>query len=117
MIFYTESAGIAINITTSVVALLLIAFSVYKMTKRDEGDAAKSIWIRFALIVIVQLLTVLAAIGAVLLVGVIIDAMGLSECWYSEEWLLFGLYFCPLFCILGLFPAIFIHWTRNKVIG
>ena len=115
MVFYTESTGIAINIVVSISALVAICVSVFLITKSKSADSPKVIYLRFLLILGVQILTVLAAVGVTILIAVIVDALGLSQSWYSGEWIIFGLYFCPIFCVLGLFQANFINWTKRKV--
>ncbi|XP_037942264.1 endoplasmic reticulum metallopeptidase 1-like [Teleopsis dalmanni] len=113
MIFYKESTGIAINITSSVCALIAICVSIYMTTKEKYIESAKHVYMKFSIIIAVQILTVSVAMGVTILIGVIVDTMGLTQAWYSEEWLIFGLYFCPMFFTLSMIPALYIHWTKK----
>ncbi|XP_037954984.1 endoplasmic reticulum metallopeptidase 1 [Teleopsis dalmanni] len=113
MIFYKESTGIAINITSSVCALIAICVSIYMTTKEKYIESAKHVYMKFSIIIAVQILAVSVAMGVTILIGVIVDAMGLTQAWYSEEWLIFGLYFCPMFFTLSMIPALYIHWTKK----
>lgn len=71
---------------------------------------------QFFAIMLVQLVTVAAAVGLTMLVAVIVDALGLTQSWYSETWLMFGLYFCPMFFAMTFVPAAYIQWNKQKVI-
>ncbi|XP_034654193.1 endoplasmic reticulum metallopeptidase 1 [Drosophila subobscura] len=114
MLTYTESVSIAINVTVCVLSLLCIGISLYLMSVDDGADALKAIFVRFGIIFLVQLGTVLAACGLTILVAVFMQAVGLSESWYYGHWMIFGLYFCTLFFVLGLLPAIYIGWTKRR---
>ncbi|XP_054738883.1 endoplasmic reticulum metallopeptidase 1 [Anastrepha obliqua] len=113
IICYTEDAGIVINITTSVCAIVAIFVSVWLMSRDDDADAAKRVFIRFLAILAVQIVTILVAVALPLLIALAITGIDASECWYSESWLLFGLYFCPTFFAMGLLPALYIRWTQE----
>ncbi|XP_017474392.1 PREDICTED: endoplasmic reticulum metallopeptidase 1-like isoform X1 [Rhagoletis zephyria] len=114
VIFYTEQTGVIINITTSVCAVFIICISVYLMSRDDGADTIKQVFIRFSTIVGVQIVTTLVAGGLTFLIAVAIDGIGASECWYSETWLIFGLYFCPMFFAMTLLPAVYMHCTKER---
>ncbi|XP_017474395.1 PREDICTED: endoplasmic reticulum metallopeptidase 1-like isoform X2 [Rhagoletis zephyria] len=115
VIFYTEQTGVIINITTSVCAVFIICISVYLMSRDDGADTIKQVFIRFSTIVGVQIVTTLVAGGLTFLIAVAIDGIGASECWYSETWLIFGLYFCPMFFAMTLLPAVYMHCTKERL--
>lgn len=111
---YSEATGVTINIITSVSALLATSVSIYRMTSKKVAQRSRSVYLRFCAILLVQILTVVAAAGASLLMAVIVEASGLSLCWYSAEWIIFGLYYCPIFCVMGIIPALYIQWTEKN---
>ncbi|CAD7014588.1 unnamed protein product [Ceratitis capitata] len=113
MIFYTEDTGIILNITISVCAIVVILSSVFLMTRATDADSIKRVVIRFITIFGVQIATIAVAVGLTFLIAVAIDGIGASECWYSETWLIFGLYFCPMFFVMTFIPAIYIRWTKE----
>ncbi|XP_065367160.1 endoplasmic reticulum metallopeptidase 1 [Calliphora vicina] len=115
LVSYTETTGIIINSIVCCCAVIFIGISLYliaKVTEKEGGDS-KSVYIKCLFIFAVQVVTVLAAVGLTLLIAVIMDALGLTQCWYSEEWLIFGLYFCPMFFAMTMMPALYIQWTKK----
>lgn len=73
-------------------------------------DAAKEL----GLIIIIQALTLATGLGVLLLLAVIYDAANRSMTWFSNPWLLFGIYICPMFFCLGIGPSLYIMF-RKKV--
>lgn len=57
--------------------------------------------------------TVMLAMGVTLLIAVFMDAIGLSMAWFSQPWMIFGLYFCPMFFVMGILPAIYFSRTKE----
>lgn len=55
-----------------------------------------------------QLLTQLIAAGIVYALAIVYDLSGRSMSWYSNHWLVAGIYLCPLFFLLGSGPALYI---------
>lgn len=51
--------------------------------------------------------------GVTLLIAVFMDAIGLSMAWFSQPWMIFGLYFCPMFFVMGILPAIYFSRTKE----
>ncbi len=80
------------------------------LTELSVTDAAKELgWI-----VIVQALCIGVGLGLLLVLAVIYDAAYRSMSWFSNPWLLFGIYVCPLFFCLGIGPSLYIMF-RKKV--
>lgn len=115
MIFYTEDTGVILNITFSICAVIAILAAVFLMSRADDADTTKRVFIRFLTILVIQIITIATAVGLAMLVAVTIDGIGASECWYSEPWLIFGIYFCPIFFTMCMLPAIYIRWTKEGV--
>lgn len=112
LVFYSEEDGIIINVIVSLCALISIGLSIWATKKNTEMEW-KQILIDFAIIFGLQLLTVIIAFGVAALLALFLDAVGLTLSWYSNNWMLFGLYYCPLFFILGMVPAIYLTKTKH----
>ncbi|XP_030388598.1 endoplasmic reticulum metallopeptidase 1 [Scaptodrosophila lebanonensis] len=114
MISYTESTSIIINIVVSIAALVFIIISIYQMTTSTRSDTPKVVAIRFSIIFIVQVLAIVVSACCTILVALIMQGLGLTQSWYYKTWMTFGLYFCPMFCVMGLIPAAYIGWTKQR---
>ena len=114
LVSYTETTGIIINSITSAFAIILVGLSIFLMAKENNQEI-KAVLITFLQILGVQILSNLAAVGLTILIAVIVDALGLTLSWYSHEWLIFGLYFCPMFLAIALIPAFYIQKTKDTV--
>lgn len=78
------------------------------------------ILIEFSIIAMIQLLSILIAAGITILLAIIYDAANRSMSWFTHQWLLFGLYVCPLIIGLALGPAGYVIYKRcsyNKLIN
>lgn len=76
----------------------------------STAEAAKEL----GTIIIVQALCLAVSLGLLLLLAVIYDAAYRSMSWFSNPWLLFGIYICPMFFCLGIGPSLYIMY-RKKV--
>jgi len=54
-------------------------------------------------------------IALVMSIALFLDAVNLSMSWFSQNWMLFGLYFCPMIFGMGIVPAI--YFSRTKEVG
>lgn len=65
-----------------------------------------------------QLVTQLIGGGICLALATIYDLSGRSMSWYSNHWIVFGIYLCPLLFVLGTGPAVYIvarkRWFTAK---
>lgn len=116
MLAYTETVGIIVNIVTCCCAIIFIFVSVFLMSGAQGKDGVKPFYMQFFIIIILQLVTVVVAVGLTLLIAVIVDALNITQSWYTETWLIFGLYFCPMFFVLSIAPGFYIQWCKKKVI-
>lgn len=73
------------------------------------------IFAEFGIILLIQIVSIALSVGVIFALAVIYDAANRSMSWYSSTWLLFGLYFCPLFFCQGLGPAIYLIVYRKKM--
>lgn len=68
----------------------------------------------FAAVFLIQLVSIGVAIGVLILLATIYDAGSRSMSWFSNNWLIFGLFYCPLIFCLGIGPATYVSF-KNKV--
>lgn len=112
LVFYSEEEGIIINSVVSVCALVTIVLSIW-VTKKNTEMEWSQIFKDFAIIFGLQLLTVICAFVIVYLLALFLDTVGLSMSWYSGTWIVIGLYYCPMFFILGMIPALYLTKTKH----
>lgn len=67
-----------------------------------------SVLLEFFLMIGVQLVTIIIASGLLIGLAAFYDAVNRSMSWFSSPWLVFGIYLCPLFFVLGSGPAIYL---------
>lgn len=72
-------------------------------------DAAKELGV----ILLVQLVCVIISLGVVVLLAFIYDAAYRSMSWFSNPWMLFGIYVCPMFFCLGMGPSLYIMYSKK----
>lgn len=68
----------------------------------------------FAVVFMIQLVSIGLAIAILISLASIFDAVSRSMSWYSNMWMVFGLYYCPLMFALGVLPATYVS-LRKKV--
>lgn len=69
--------------------------------------------LEFVIAIIIQLLGLVLGIGVTMLIAFTLDACGRSMSWYSNQWIIFGLYFCPFFFCNALIPYLYIKWREQ----
>lgn len=100
-VFYTYKEGILINCLVAVFGLTIMGISTYRIQKETQVTY-NALGKTFSCILGVQLLSVILAFAANMVIAIFVDAVGSSLSWYSHMWILFGLYFCPFFFVLGI---------------
>lgn len=111
-IYYSQNTGLILNIVACVIAFISIFLYVWLLPKH-MGLRRSRTFMHFGIIFGIQLVSVCLATGFTIGLGILIDSMGYPLSWYSNNWLLFGLYFCPMFFFLGILPAIYLHKTKE----
>uniref|UniRef100_A0A034VAS1 FXNA-like protease n=2 Tax=Bactrocera dorsalis TaxID=27457 RepID=A0A034VAS1_BACDO len=113
---YTLNTSIIINLVVCAAALVAIAISLYFVATK-----ANLSWLPFTTYclhtLIIQILSLALATGIPLLIAYFMDIIGCSMSWFSANWLICGLYFCPAFFALGICPAIFLESTKKHVLS
>ncbi|XP_005177919.1 endoplasmic reticulum metallopeptidase 1 [Musca domestica] len=112
IVYYSEETGLAVNITICVLFILTLLGYVWNMA-HQTGMFRRRIFTKFGILFGIQLATVMLAMGVTLLIAVFMDAIGLSMAWFSQPWMIFGLYFCPMFFVMGILPAIYFSRTKE----
>uniref|UniRef100_A0A0A1WZ70 FXNA-like protease n=1 Tax=Zeugodacus cucurbitae TaxID=28588 RepID=A0A0A1WZ70_ZEUCU len=116
MLYYTLQTSIIINVVVCAAALIAITISLYFMSKKSHLS-----WLPFMihclLTLIIQIISVALAVGIPLFIAYFMDVIGSSMSWFSENWLICGLYFCPAFFALGILPAVFLECTKKQLLG
>ncbi|XP_055702540.1 endoplasmic reticulum metallopeptidase 1-like isoform X2 [Phlebotomus papatasi] len=111
MISYTEVVAMIINILIAILQFVIIGFSMYLMAK-SEGVPFKKVFKELIKVLIAHLVSIVVGIGLCFLLMVIYDAAGRPLSYYSELWLLYGIYFSPFYLGLALGPML--YFTLKK---
>ncbi|KAJ6642258.1 Endoplasmic reticulum metallopeptidase 1 [Pseudolycoriella hygida] len=112
VITYSNTVGIIVNVVVGVTSLVVVLFSILRIRIYLDLDFKTIVW-EFTLVLVMQFLALCLAIGTVLLLAVIYDAASRSMSWFSNQWLIIGLYYFPLFFALGIVPASYLS-IRNR---
>lgn len=67
-----------------------------------------SVLLEFLLMIVIQLFTVIIASGILIGLATFYDAVNRSMSWFSSPWIVFGIYLCPFFYVLGVGPALYL---------
>uniref|UniRef100_A0A0K8UYI2 FXNA-like protease n=2 Tax=Bactrocera latifrons TaxID=174628 RepID=A0A0K8UYI2_BACLA len=116
ILYYTLNTSIIVNSVVCVIAVCAIGVSLFFMSARS-GLGWLAVIRRYSLAFAVQLLSL--SLGAVfaLIIAVFMDGVGRSMTWFSQTWLIFGLYFCPIFFCMAIFPALFLERTKKDLLS
>ncbi|XP_037954986.1 endoplasmic reticulum metallopeptidase 1 [Teleopsis dalmanni] len=112
MIYYSETTGVIINIVVCVIAIATILVYIWNMA-HQTGMFRRRIFIKFGILFGIQLAAVVLAFLLTMTITVFLDAVGLSMSWFSQSWIIFGLYFCPMFFVMGIIPAIYLSRIKE----
>jgi len=110
---YTEKTGVILNCCFAVTSLILICCSLWKMTSVSEVSPGR-ISILFVIALGLHLLGCLLCITLPLLMAVLYDVSDRTLTYYSNNWLVIGLYICP--AIIGMvLPSTIYHSFKTNV--
>ncbi|XP_036344798.1 endoplasmic reticulum metallopeptidase 1-like [Rhagoletis pomonella] len=116
ILYYSINTSIIINGIACLGAIVAIFLSLYFMSARS-GLGWLAIGRRYALSFAVQVLGLSLGAVWVIIIAVFMDGVGRSETWFSNTWLIYGLYFCPMFFCMGIFPAMFLERTKKDLLS
>nr|NP_725142.3 uncharacterized protein Dmel_CG30049 [Drosophila melanogaster]AAM68673.3 uncharacterized protein Dmel_CG30049 [Drosophila melanogaster] len=108
---YTENTGIILNYCFAVASVFLVGFSLWRMSCVSEVSAGR-ISILFASHLGLHLAGCLLCIGLPLVMSILYDVSDRTMTYYSNNWLVIGLYICP--AIIGLvLPSTLYHSFKS----
>ncbi|EDS39430.1 conserved hypothetical protein [Culex quinquefasciatus] len=108
LIYYPDWAGIIINAVMAAIGIALLFGSFFIMASNDEVSYGRIVG-QFFINLGVQLISVALGIGFSLVMAVIMNAAGGALSWFTEVWLIFGLYMCPFIMCTVLGPLLLIR--------
>ncbi|XP_036332214.1 endoplasmic reticulum metallopeptidase 1-like, partial [Rhagoletis pomonella] len=112
IVYYPEETGIVINVLVCVIAIITILAYIWNMA-HQTGMFRRRVFIKFGILLGVQFAAVILAILLTITIAIFMDTVGLSMSWFSQQWMTFGLYFCPMFFMMGLLPAVYLSRTKE----
>lgn len=111
-VFYTETIGIVLNCCIAAVSLLLVCVSLWRMARVSEQSLCQvALW--FAIILGLHVLGVVLSLGLPLLMAVMFDAGDRSLTYFTNTWLMIGLYICPAIIGLSLPTTLYYSFRKN----
>lgn len=111
LIYYPDWAGIVINSLMAALGLGLI-FGSFAIMAKDSDVSYGRVVGQFFINLGVQLLSIALGAGFSILMAVILNAAGGAMSWFTESWLIFGLYMCPFLMCTVLGPLLLIRFYK-----
>ncbi|KAH8275870.1 hypothetical protein KR026_003391, partial [Drosophila bipectinata] len=109
-VHYQQSTGVALNITFSVAAILFVCASLWRMSK-VSGQTLGTYAGAFGLFFLLALAGVVLALLFPVLMSVFYDAGDRTLTYFSNSWLVIGLYICP--SVIGLVLPVTLYLTHR----
>ncbi|XP_030388603.1 endoplasmic reticulum metallopeptidase 1-like [Scaptodrosophila lebanonensis] len=107
-VYYKEATGVALNICFSFAGLILVGVSLWRMGKLSDLTFGKITGL-FGIVFLLELASFVLALGLPLLMAVFYDAGDRTLTYFSNKWLIIGLYICP--ALIGLMLPITLYLT------
>ncbi|XP_037808190.1 endoplasmic reticulum metallopeptidase 1 [Lucilia sericata] len=112
IVYYSEQTGLIINIVLCVLFIITLLAYIWNMA-HHTGMFRRRIFTKFGILLAIQLSAVVLTVLVSIFIAWFLDAVSLSMTWFKQTWIVFGLYFCPIFFILGILPAIYLGYTKE----
>uniref|UniRef100_A0A182LUP9 FXNA-like protease n=1 Tax=Anopheles culicifacies TaxID=139723 RepID=A0A182LUP9_9DIPT len=112
LIYYPLWASILLNIGISVIALSAVSLSSWLLTR----DTELTIWQVLLQVLTdmgVILLSIIVGVGLSLVLAIILNAVDSTLSWFTQTWLIFGLYICPFLFATCTGPVLYIHFVKK----
>ncbi|KAH8253057.1 hypothetical protein KR032_003400, partial [Drosophila birchii] len=107
-VYYTETTGIILNSCIAVISLVLVACSLLRMARESEASLCQvSIW--FSIILGLHVVGMILSLGLPLLMAVLYDAGNRSMTYFSNHWLVIGLFVIP--AVIGQVLPLTLYYT------
>jgi len=113
-VHYQESTSLALNLSFSFGAIFLVCVSLWRMSK-VTGETMGTYAGAFGLLFLLALAGVLLALGFPLLMATFYDAGNRTLTYFSNSWLVIGLYICP--SVIGLVLPMTLYLTHKKSVS
>lgn len=113
-VHYQESTSVALNISFSLGAIALICVSLWRMARVSEqslGTYAGA----FGLLFLLALAGILLAVLFPLLICIFYDAGNRTLSYFSNSWLVIGLYIIP--SVIGLVLPMSLYLTHRRSVS
>lgn len=107
LISYSEQNGFILNLCVSIISIIFIILISLPSMKINSISIhpIKNVYKHFLIIFFIQLLSFIIGIFICILIAFILNVLNLTLIWFSNTWLIFGLYFCPLYFIWIIIPT------------
>ncbi|XP_034477899.1 endoplasmic reticulum metallopeptidase 1 [Drosophila innubila] len=112
LVFYTETEGIILNVVVSIAAIVACGLAI-KLMPNNTGIKLEKILKHTLHTFIALILGVFAGAALTLFIAVLMDVMNMPLSWFTHNWMMLGLYFCPFFFGLAFVPAMYFHYTKD----
>ncbi|XP_053674195.1 endoplasmic reticulum metallopeptidase 1-like [Anopheles nili] len=112
LVYYPLWASILLNVGLSVIALIAIGLSLWQVLSSTHGTI-RQLSVEGLINMGVIFLSILVGAGLSLLLAVILNAVGSSMSWFTQTWLIFGLYVCPFLIAMCTGPVLYVHFVRK----
>ncbi|XP_032306537.1 endoplasmic reticulum metallopeptidase 1 [Drosophila ananassae] len=109
-VHYQQSTGVALNITFSVAAIIFVCASLWRMSK-VSGQTLGTYAGAFGLFFLLALFGIVLALLFPVLMSVFYDAGDRTLTYFSNSWLVIGLYICP--SVIGLVLPVTLYLTHR----
>ncbi|EDW61973.1 endoplasmic reticulum metallopeptidase 1 isoform X1 [Drosophila virilis] len=112
LVFYTETEGIILNVVVSIGAIVVCGLAI-KLMATNSGIKLQKMLKRTLHTFILLILGVVAGATLPIIIAVFMDITHMPLSWFTHNWLMLGLYFCPFFFGVAIVPALYFHYTAT----
>ncbi|XP_052873851.1 endoplasmic reticulum metallopeptidase 1-like [Anopheles cruzii] len=112
LVYYPLWASILLNVGLSLIAVATIGVSLW-LTMRRKVVPFRSLALQCLASAGVILLSIIVGAGLSLALAAILNAVGSSMSWFTQSWLIVGLYGCPYLLATIVGPLLFVRLTRH----
>lgn len=111
-VYYTETAGMIINICLAVLGIVVVGISLWRIAASSHMSIANVLRV-FGLIFLLHFIGFILAFGLPILMAVLFDSGDRSMTWFTNKWLVIGLYIAPSLFGLCMPTLLYLSFNRN----
>jgi len=111
-VYYRASTGTILNSCIAAVSLLLVGISLWRMARVSEQSVC-NIYIWFGILLALHVLGMILCLGLPLLMAIVFDAGDRSLTYFTNTWLMIGLFICPAIIGLSLPTTVYYIFRKN----